>query len=349
MGNDWMMCATCYPNIVFENCKDMFALDIDKPFAPLFGAPIVISEQVVIYRGYDSHYPPISNRITHFGTIPTAQGYAKISPNHRLGCFHTSRPLRLLDLRYIQVLLRELFRTRTFHSMEKMECMARMTLSYGLCSFADQLRILDILMKDAPGTSAMHTFYREKLNNKGWDKMPLTVNPFTPEGVRVGETNNDALSLIALKEIFGTWIDGFISPRMESAFHVEKGGYITAELVLFDPNHAGIQQIPFNPDTEYPPITLDTILGHQSYCHTLQVVKNNDVLHKTTVRVTKGGRPCIGYVSNTDDFFARLESGDKDATKLANKMIRFASEVSKTFHMEDPTAPHPTIPVASWT
>ena len=328
----------------------MFTLDIDRPFAPLFGSPILITDPVIFYRGYDSRYNPISNRITHFGTLSTAQSYATISPQHTLGCFCTTRPLRLLDLRYIMILLRELFRTRSFNANEKMEAMARITLSYGICSFIDQLKIATILLKDAHGTKRMQQYYDKHIHNKTWNAIPQTMNPFTPEGIRIGETNNDALSLIALKQIFGSWIDGFIAPRMESVFHYEKGGYITAELVIFDPTNAGIQQIPINLDISHPPITMDTILGRHSYCHTLQLSANDDtILHKTTIRVKKGGlQSQNGYISNIDEFFIRLEEGDKEAKRAEKQMLRFAKDISKQFHLINPSAPHPTVPLSPW-
>lgn len=325
----------------------MFELDIDSPFDPLFGVPITIDEQVVVYRGYDERHPALSNRVTHFGTRATALGYAQRSAHHRLGSFHTTRPITLLDLRYVRVLLRELFRTRTFRGSGKMECMARMTLAYGLCSFRDQLRILDVLMKDAPGTAAMKAFHARFLANEDWGKAPLDVNPFTPDGIRVGETNNDALSLLALKQLFGTWVDGFVAPRTESVFHVEKGGFITAELVLFDPIDAGMREMHGVTVDSHPPITIDTILGRQSYCHTLQLAKNQgDVLHSTTIRMRAGG--AVGHVCDTDEFFSRLEACERGAKKAGELMMRFAEDLSRTFRLVDATAPHPTVPLSLW-
>ena len=333
----------------------MSLLNIDQDFAPILGAPLFIPENMIFFRGYDSKYSAISSRVTHYGTAWTAQCYATTSPDHRLGAFTNKRMLRLLDLRYIQVLLKQLFAKRTSTAFSEMEPMARMTLSYGLCSLQDQIRLMQHLMAKAHGTHVTIEYFNNHLKNKNYSEMPLTVNPFTPDGIRVGETTNDALSLISVKEIFGDWVDGFVAPRFDSVFHVEKNGFIHAEMVLFDPAYCGIIQM-----TDPLPtvsMSIEQILNHHSTCQTFTL----KMIHRTTVRHPRfksfGGTKSNssspdpnsdGYTVDTSPFFDKLEAKNKEAVRDSKQMTRFGRCLRKQIQFIDRFAPHPTLPLTPW-
>lgn len=324
----------------------MSVLDLAGDFAPVMGAPIEIPANMIFFRGYDVKYPVISNRVTHYGSEETARGYANASDDHRLGIFTTTIGIRVLDLRYIQVLLKQLFKTRKTRAISHIEPMARMTLSYGLCGLRDQLELMNKLMGDALGTRATQEYYDRHISNKAYSEMPVNVNPFTPDGIRVGETSNDALSLIFLKEIFGKWVAGFVAPRFESPFHVEKGGFITPEIVLFDPMGSRIQQLHLPEIPRHPKLSIDAIANHRSHCQWFEL---RDI-HRTSVRHAQsgGGKKATGYTPDTTDFFDQVEAEDKEAVREANKMIRFAKSVGENIRFIDPYAVHPTLPLTPW-
>ena len=67
------------------------------------------------------------------------------------------------------------------------------------------------------------------------------VNPVEPQGVRIGASCLDAEAVLVLKRLFGHEVDGYVAPRMPSPYHVETGGTMSPEYVLFDPAKAGIE------------------------------------------------------------------------------------------------------------
>jgi len=184
--------------------------------------------------------------------------------------------------------------------------------------------------------------------------MPLTVNPFTPDGIRVGETTNDALSLISVKEIFGGWVDGFVAPRFDSVFHVEKNGFIHAEMVLFDPVHCGIAMLSPTDPVSSVSMSIEQILNHHSTCQTFTL----RMMHRTMVRHPKlsGGNSKrnssvstdTGFTVDTSPFFDKLEAKNKDAVRDSKQMMRFGRSLRKKIQFIDRFAPHPTLPLTPW-
>lgn len=332
----------------------MEKLDIQADFAPFYGQPFYLNSGILFYRGYDSRYEAISNRVTHFGNEETARGYAGITPYHKLGCFITTHHLRVIDYRYMQVLLRELFTIRESTTLSKkdLEPMLRMTLSYGLCSFADQINLMKLLLPSSQGLKDCSNFCKEHIDGKDYHEKPIYMNPVTPDGMRVAETNNDFMTLNALKTIFGGWIDGFVAPRMNSIFHQERGGYVSGELVLFDPLKARIKQI----QVESVPrninvVTIEEILRPCTVCQWFHL--NNT--HKMKVRQRKGGakskkqqNKISGFTPDTSELFRRLAEGDPELVAAAAKMRQFGETIARRISFRDPHAPHPTIPLTKW-
>jgi hypothetical protein len=62
-----------------------------------------------------------------------------------------------------------------------------------------------------------------------------------------------------LQELFKNSIDGFISPRFFTPFHVEKGGTMHPELILFNPKNSNIIQINYPIRTNI--ITINELIG----------------------------------------------------------------------------------------
>jgi hypothetical protein len=85
-----------------------YEINWDDNFLPLYGHSIMIPANTILWRGYDPKYEPISERPAYYGSKVFAQGYAeKYGTN--ASPFIISRPLHLLDIRFMKVLLSQLF------------------------------------------------------------------------------------------------------------------------------------------------------------------------------------------------------------------------------------------------
>ena len=81
-------------------------LQIEDTFSPVFGDRIIIPPNTVMWRGYDPKYPVISTRPAYFSMKEIARGYA--TPPLQLSAFYSQQPLNLLDIRFLQVILKQL-------------------------------------------------------------------------------------------------------------------------------------------------------------------------------------------------------------------------------------------------
>jgi hypothetical protein len=214
-------------------------IDWERPFSPAYGV-VRIPPNLILYRGYDTHHPSVSNKPAYFSGKEVALGYAEKN-NRVLGAFTNTRELKLLDIRFMKTLLRELFDTNYKSDNSSLA----ITLSFGLCSLYHQLILAKERFKDKPpeGLKALNATYKNSL--------------FEQPGVRIAETTNDAESMGFLTTIFKGFVDGFVSPRIETAFHYEKGGSMSPELIIFNPEVSSIRQL-INKSNGHP-IELPTI------------------------------------------------------------------------------------------
>jgi hypothetical protein len=214
-------------------------IDWETPFSPAYGV-VRIPANLILYRGYDTKYPSVSTRPAYYSGREIAISYAKKN-NRELGVFTNTRELKLLDIRFMKTLLRELFYTNYNSDNSSLA----VTLSFGLCSLYHQLQLAKDRYKDRipEGLKALNKTYKYSF--------------FEQPGVRIAETENDAETMGFLSTIFKGFVDGFVAPRLPSAFHYEKGGSMSPELVIFNPEESSIRQLPHaNPG---PPIEIPTI------------------------------------------------------------------------------------------
>lgn len=210
-----------------------------KEFPPFYG-PVVIPEGTVLYRGFCTDYPVISDRPSYYSfTDNIAEGYAK-ADKCRLGIFRVKSPIRLYDLRYISKILMDIFVQRKNNTQVAIDACKALSLSYGVCSFKRQLK----LYKER---------YQCKCNKQDCDKcirykslmdfdktlkeseITSGVNLIEPQGVRIAETENDIVSGLLLKYLFEKVVNGYVAPRMYSPYHIEKTGNLhNPEVLLFN-------------------------------------------------------------------------------------------------------------------
>lgn len=207
----------------------METIDWDANFDPAYGIVYMPSSKYVYYRGYDSNYPVISDRPAYFGSLEVANGYAK-GPGRKVDAFTNIRMLKLIDVRFMCDILRNLLQE---HHDKTGEGILSTMLSFGLCSLSHQIYLASIRLqslKDGPSMKSLKRSYKQGF--------------FEQQGVRIAETTNDAETMGFLKALFSGFIDGFISPRQFSPFHVEKQyNIMNAEMIIFNPKECGITQM----------------------------------------------------------------------------------------------------------
>jgi len=128
--------------------------------------------------------------------VATAYG---LDEGRAVSAFSNSLPLRLLDLRYMKHILREIF-----ESNERNESALPVILSFGLCSFYHQYQLAKRRFKDSNLTeqmTALQKYYKDD---------PL----FEQSGIRIAETTNDSYMMGFLRGIFSSFADGFLCPSL---------------------------------------------------------------------------------------------------------------------------------------
>jgi hypothetical protein len=207
----------------------MQELDWDTPFHPAYGTITMPPNKFVYYRGYDKSYPPISDKPAYYGSLSTAKGYADIS-GRTMDAFTNMFPLRLIDIRFMKDILRELFSANNSDSDT-----LPVILSLGICSLHHQCILAKERFKNPEikkNLKALIEYYNSNLKTN-----------FEQNGCRIAETTNDSITMAFLKTIFHGFVDGFISPKQYSPFHTEKGMILNAELIIFNPEKSQIKML----------------------------------------------------------------------------------------------------------
>ena len=108
----------------------------ERPWNTPYGI-ISIPKNTILYRGYNPRRG-ITTYPSYFGSKKTAEEYAKLD-GRKLGAFRTTKPVKVLDIRFMKHLLTELFAenplTETSHAT---------ILAFGLCSLYHQIGLAKI-------------------------------------------------------------------------------------------------------------------------------------------------------------------------------------------------------------
>jgi hypothetical protein len=140
------------------------------------------------------------------------------------------------------------------------------TLAYGMCSFTKQIELLKQRYQNEPSQTphikSMETFQALRLSNPG--NMPIGINVVEPAGVRIGETTNDGIALVFIKEVFSNLnidIDGIVSPRMFSPyFYKNQDMMMVSEIVIFDPKKSGIKLLNVDPNVHIQSVPISNFI-----------------------------------------------------------------------------------------
>lgn len=294
-----------------------YEIDWNKDFMPLYGTTISILINTILWRGCDPAYSAISDRPAYYGSREIAQSYAEKYGINAIP-FITSKNLKLLDIRYMKILLSQLFDYNQPIQRKDAEIFQTTSISFGLCSLQHQIK----LFKDR--YKVIYTTSNQIYDNikKGVEKLESLVNPkalYEEQGVRIAETTNDAIVMGFLKELFGNHYDGFISPRIYSPFHIEKSNFtLNSELILFNPSTSGIRILHSMPQN-IEKISIDRFIGLSGQNYT--TIDARDMLTSYYSKNTnkKGGSKKNEDKDLYDDYNYLYDKGDKNIIRLYNK------------------------------
>jgi hypothetical protein len=314
-----------------------YMLNFYKNFDPLYGYTIDIPSNVIMWRGYDPKYPAISERPAYYGAIEFAQGYAE-KYNTLAQPFITTRQLRLLDIRYMKVLLTQLCDaiSSNKYTKEDTDIIIATSISFGLCSLKHQIKLFKHRYK-AIYLSNDPMFEGIKNGIKNLESI-LNENKIVEQrGVRIADTTNDAIVMGFLKELFNHTCDGYIAPNIESAFHIEKNGFIlNSEIILFNPIHSGIKQLKLPLPNGIKEITVQECIVKSNLNYTTINTRNIKTTYFNGIK--KGG----GKI-NPDDYNNLYNNGDKNIIKLYNKGSKIGRKWNN--YLRSAIARHPEVPI----
>lgn len=280
-----------------------YEINWDDNFLPMYGSTILIPAGAIVWRGFNPIYPAISNRPAYYGSKTFAQGYAdKYGVNATP--FITSRPLNLLDIRYMKVLLSQLFEDNK-HNLSDKDIIIATTVSFGLCSLQHQITLFKDRYK--PIFASTNPAYDNLKKGLTQLESIVKVSYYEQKGYRIAETTNDAIVMGFLKELFSSNYDGYIAPNITTPFHIEKANFLlNSELVLFDPVNSGIKLLRDIPQ-KLNKATINYFILHSG--HSFASIDSRGM--KTSYY--KGGSSSI---SVCDDYNNEYDKGNKNIIKL---------------------------------
>lgn len=314
-----------------------YHLDWEHKFLISYGTLIHLPEGCILWRGYETNAPSVLSRPSYYGSYNTARKYAELS-NRKLGAFKTTKDLQLFDIRFLKVVLQQFFEENIDNRItgDDKKCIMAATISFGLCSLSHQLNLMKYAYKGSADTMQRIKDIEPLVKISGIIEQP---------GIRVGETYVDGMSIAFLKEILSGVADGFISPRLKSPYHSEKNGSMSPELILFDPENVGIQQLNTVPPN-LPTKNINEILRMNHIITSIY----RDQMHSAFYM--SGGGNHEPYYPPIEQFNTLLTKKDKRAIKS----YRTATQVGEkwkyklnsilTFHPPNPTV-HNSIFTAS--
>lgn len=320
-----------------------FEIDWEASWSPLYGRPITLYHNTILWRSYDKSYPAVGERFAYYSSKHVASGY-KRNNTRELGHFITTKPIKLMDYRFMRVLLSRLI---AINSHDKsLQQLVSILISFGLCSLGHQIELVKMRYKDLNKASASYKVIEKSIKAMNEYYKPGTLIEQT--GVRVAETTNDTFTMGFLQELFKDVFDGFISPRMYSPFHIEKpNSTMSPEIILFNPKASGIEEM-----IEYPrPYIVSTFKISDILSSTSDVI----VIDKTKKKsgdpdldmklefFMGGGEEKEGHYLDVAE--EMLNKNDSDLSKIYKYGRKIGSKWKKKNVLRITEAPVPCVPV----
>ncbi len=314
-------------------------LDWEAPWPPLYGRPITIDKNTILWRSYDTSFPVIGERFAYYSSKAIAEEYKKNS-TRELGCFVSTRPLKLLDYRFMRVLLSRLI---SINSHDKaIQYLASIMLSFGLCSLGHQIDMVKMRYSGLNKTSDAHKQIEQSI--KALTKYYKPGNIIEQSGVRIAETTNDTYTMGFLQELFKDVFDGFISPRLYSPFHTEKtNSLMSPEMILFNPKDSGIKECIYPKPQNIIKIKIaDTLHNVSNYIVLDNVNMNGTDMNMRLEFYMCGGSQKGHYLDKAEEL---LNSNERELSKEYKDGRKAGNKWKKKVVLRVTEAPTPCIPV----
>jgi len=232
-----------YKNLIFDD------------FPTVLGNSIIIPRNFLFFRGHHINNIVITEIPKFFGNIKVAKSYSD-GVNKKLDCFVNTEEIKLIDIRYLKIILFHILGYRKNNKFEKI--IKRTMMAFGVCSFEKQIELVKYFFENADEQILSMEKFKEDLKTK----KILTVNPIEPFGFRIAETKNDSEVFLFIKELIGKYCDGVIAPKLFSPFHTEKTDHImTAEILLFNPKKSGLRLLLPNENISISDFNIIQLLG----------------------------------------------------------------------------------------
>jgi hypothetical protein len=324
-----------------ESNKRMSYLELDweQPFPPLYGSPIIIPENTILWRSYDISYPAIGNRFAYYSSKYIAEGYKQ--NNRELGHFISTRPIRLLDYRFMKVILSRLIHTN--NANKSIQYIASIIMSFGLCSLKHQINLIKQRYISLDKNTSEYKHIHESI--KAMEKYYKPKFLIEQTGVRVAETTNDIYTMGFLQELFKDLFDGFISPRMYSPFHTEKdNSMMSPEIIIFNPKASGIEKLERYPSNKSKKKEIKEI-------KIIELLRKKDgyiLIDKEDTRLEffmcGGGETVMNshYLDKADDL---LNSNDNELVEIYNNGMKAGCKWRKNVDIRIIQTPSPSVAV----
>jgi hypothetical protein len=318
----------------------MKVLNWDTKFDAAYGIVHMPANEYVFFRGYNIKFP-LSERPAYFGTELVASIYSKES-EHTLSAFTNKKDLRLVDIRFMKNILRDIFERNAdkYFLNDGMKCV---TLSFGLCSLIHQSWMASNRFSNALSTITN----KHKMVTMGDMvnalKSYIKQTAYEQPGVRIAETKNDSYTMGFLKGLFEGQIDGFIAPQTYSPFHIERtNNVMPAELIIFNPIQSGIQKFNY-----FPPIdaieTMQEFYSQQNL--TLYTDNNYDDIDYTFFLQNGGDNEVC--LSSVEELHIQYNS-NKEIKHNYEEGVRTGKLLNNCISLYKYEPPIPTVNVSPW-
>jgi hypothetical protein len=297
-----------------------YELDWTTKFNPYYGDMIDLPKGLIFWRAYETNVPSIDSRPSQYSSKEVATSYASL-PNRTLGAFCTTQSLRLLDARFLTVLLQKAFEARIDipHIPSEAMCIRATTITFGLCSAAHQIKLMKHQYAEDPENLSRTIQMEQTLKKKSL---------IEPPGVYIQEPVVNGIAMTFLKGLFRFSYDGILIPLTNE-------DRSTIELVLFDPKGDGIA-----------PVKTFTKELSKRRIHEFTSFKRPSTTGEATLQVSRLFSMPSSGCPTLEEFNTRLTNRDTNAHRLAKQAEEVGSRWCRKFVIYSSEPPHPCIPVS---
>lgn len=227
---------------------DFLLLDFDE-FSRVWGI-IDIPENLAVFRS-GSKAPYNNTKPRWFSKHETSNNYKTLNAKYENYTCILKKGVKLMDLRVLKYLFQEYVAYNIFPSLNKdeIDLINKTMFALGLMPLADQLEYLH-RNADPERKNNYFNFWTNNPNYASVDSVKNIIKCYISKnknetdidysnkikhysefGNRISDCKTDDIAAGLLKQIFGDTIDGYIAPKISSAWHLN----FHPEICLFNP------------------------------------------------------------------------------------------------------------------